>query len=103
MDATPSAPRPCPYPGLDAFTDADSEYFYGRERLIDEILRVLAVDGHGGPLAVVGRSGAGKSSLLQAGLLPAIKAGRLDMAGSRYWPQLVMCGRSRYSPGVVIK
>lgn len=85
-----SPARPCPYPGLDAFTAADTDYFYGRERLVGEILRVLAADGHDGPLAIVGRSGAGKSSLLQAGLLPAIKAGRLDVPGSRHWPQLVM-------------
>jgi WD40 repeat protein len=90
MEVPGSALRPCPYPGLDAFTAADSEYFYGRERLVGEILRVLAADGHGGPLVVVGRSGAGKSSLLQAGLLPAIKAGGLDVPGSRHWPQLVM-------------
>jgi WD40 repeat protein len=90
--ATPSSPYSCPYPGLEAFTAADTRYFHGRERLVDEILRVLAADGHGGPLAVVGRSGAGKSSLLQAGLLPAIRAGRLEAAvpGSRQWPQVVM-------------
>jgi WD40 repeat protein len=88
--ASRSAPRPCPYPGLDAFTADDAKYFYGRERLTGEILSVLASRERNGPLAIVGRSGAGKSSLLQAGLLPAIKAGRLDVAGSRYWPQLVM-------------
>lgn len=90
MEATPAAPRPCPYPGLDAFTAANTEYFYGRQRLVDEILRLLGAGGHRGPLAVVGRSGAGKSSLLRAGLLPAIRAGELDVPGSRYWPQLVM-------------
>lgn len=89
-EPAPSVPRPCPYPGLEAFTADDTDYFYGRERLVNEVLRVLAADGHDGPLAIVGRSGAGKSSLLQAGLLPAIKAGRLDVPGSRHWPQLVM-------------
>lgn len=90
LEPAPSASRPCPYPGLEAFTADDTDYFYGRERLVDEVLRVLAADGPGGPLAIVGRSGAGKSSLLQAGLLPAIRAGRLDVPGSRHWPQLVM-------------
>lgn len=90
--ATPPAPRSCPYPGLEAFTAADARYFRGRERLVDEILRVLAADGRRGPLAVVGRSGAGKSSLLQAGLLPALKDGRLEAAvpGARHWPHVVM-------------
>lgn len=84
---------PCyPYPGLDAFTAEAADYFYGRERLVDEILRLLAVGGRSGPLAIVGRSGVGKSSLLRAGLLPAINAGRLDshVPGVRHWPQLVM-------------
>jgi WD40 repeat protein len=85
-------PRPCPYPGLGAFTAVDARYFYGRERLVNEILGVLGTHGRSGPLAVVGRSGAGKSSLLQAGLLPAIRDGRLDTAvpGSRHWPQVLM-------------
>jgi ABC-type methionine transport system ATPase subunit len=74
---------------LGAFTADDTEYFYGRERLSGEILGVLASGGNG-PLAIVGRSGAGKSSLLWAGLLAAVKTGRLDVPGSRYWPQLVM-------------
>jgi WD40 repeat protein len=87
---TPAALRPCPYPGLDAFTAADAEYFFGRAELVGEILGVLASGGGSGPLAVVGRSGAGKSSLLQAGVLPAVKAGRLEVPGSRHWPQLVM-------------
>lgn len=89
-EATLSEPAICPYPGLDAFTAGQARYFHGRERLVSEILRVLAANRHGGPLAVVGRSGAGKSSLLQAGLLPAIKDGRLDVPGSRHWQQLVM-------------
>lgn len=84
------SPRSCPYPGLDAFTAADAEYFHGRERMIAEILGVLAYGGKHGPLALVGRSGAGKSSLLKAGVLPAIKNGHLHVPGVRYWPQLVM-------------
>lgn len=88
-----AAPLVCPYPGLDAFTAADARYFHGRERLVDEILRVLQdqrTDSRGGPLAIVGRSGAGKSSLLQAGLLPAIRDGRLEVPGSRHWRQVVL-------------
>lgn len=85
-----SAPRPCPYPGLDAFSADGAEYFYGRERITEEILSILGSGGQRAPLTIVGRSGAGKSSLLMAGLLPEIKTGRLEIPGSRYWPQLVM-------------
>jgi hypothetical protein len=82
--------QPCPYPGLGAFTAQETRYFHGREQLVDEVLRSLTAAGDDGPLAVVGRSGAGKSSLLQAGLLPAIRAGRLAVPDSRYWSQLVV-------------
>lgn len=90
--APEASPRPCPYPGLGPFTEANARYFFGRERLVGEILGALAIRGHRGPLVVVGRSGAGKSSLLRAGLLPAIRNGSLATAapGSRYWPQVVM-------------
>jgi hypothetical protein len=44
----------------------------------------------GGPLMVVAPSGAGKSSLLNAGLLPAVERGALPAAGSRHWPRIVL-------------
>ena len=48
---------------------ADAEYFFGRERLVAELVARLV----GAPLlAVVGPSGSGKSSVLRAGLLPAL-------------------------------
>lgn len=85
----PVSSGPCPYPGLEAFTANEAAYFYGRERLIAGVLDDLAVPGRE-PLAIVGRSGAGKSSLLCAGVLPAIKDGRLNVEGSRHWRQVVM-------------
>jgi ABC-type cobalamin/Fe3+-siderophores transport system ATPase subunit len=41
------------------------------------------------PLVLVGASGSGKSSLLRAGLLPALSAGTLLVPGSRTWPRLL--------------
>ena len=82
--------RPCPYPGLSAFTSADARYFFGRERIVADALGTVARRVDAGPVALIGRSGSGKSSLLQAGLLPAIKVGRLGVPGSRNWPQLVI-------------
>src|SRR5581483_1224546 len=62
-----TAPRPdvCPYKGLAPFGEADAELFFGRERLVDEL--VARVD-ESSLLALVGPSGSGKSSLLAAGL-----------------------------------
>ncbi|MGW2639616.1 caspase, EACC1-associated type [Streptomyces sp. NPDC001348] len=85
------APGPCPYPGLDAFTVDDADFFHGREELVDELLRGCrqAVE-QGRPLAVVGPSGAGKTSLLQAGLLAALRAGSPLLPGSAAWPCAVL-------------
>ena len=73
-----------PYKGLRAFTEADSADFYGRERLVDRIVEVLArTDSAGQIAAVVGPSGIGKSSAVRAGLLPALRKGAV--AGSEQW------------------
>lgn len=63
---TPEAP---PFKGLSPYEEADAELFFGRERLVDELVARLAETPF---LAVVGASGSGKSSLLRAGLLPAM-------------------------------
>jgi hypothetical protein len=64
-------PMARPYKGLAAFQESDARYFYGRERYVDELAgKVLRV-----PLiAVLGRSGAGKSSLVRAGLIPRLRS-----------------------------
>ncbi|MCM2316024.1 MAG: protein kinase [Thermoanaerobaculia bacterium] len=56
-----------PYPGLTAFTEADVEYFFGREAEVEALWKKLARPPR--LLAVVGPSGAGKSSFLRAGVL----------------------------------
>jgi WD40 repeat protein len=60
-----------PYVGLAAFQPEDSERFFGRERLVLDVLDRLAEHRL---LAVFGVSGAGKSSLLRAGVLPRARA-----------------------------
>jgi WD40 repeat protein/DNA-binding winged helix-turn-helix (wHTH) protein len=57
-----------PYPGLAAFTEDDAEFFYGRE---DEVAKTWRRLTSRRLLAVIGPSGVGKSSFLQAGLIPA--------------------------------
>ncbi len=63
-----------PWPGLVAFTEELQQFFYGREDEADELLRRVG----GKNLTVLfGQSGLGKSSLLQAGLFPRLRAARL--------------------------
>jgi len=74
----------CPYPGLAAFSQDHARWFFGREQVTAELLSILVERLAGtGPLLVVGPSGTGKSSLLQAGLLAALSEGRLPGSTSR--------------------
>ena len=75
----------CPFKGLAPFEASDAEFFFGRERLVGELTARLA---DSALLAVVGASGSGKSSLLRAGLLPALAAGALP--GSERWRHVLM-------------
>jgi hypothetical protein len=66
-----------PYRGLDAFGEADAGFFFGRDSAVDDVLGRLAncasrADG-AGLLVLSGVSGAGKTSLLQAGVLPRLR------------------------------
>ena len=80
----------CPYLGLVPFEERDARVFYGRSELVAQLVqRLLArLDGTG-ILLVAGESGAGKSSLLRAGLMPRLAAGALG-AGSERWPRRVI-------------
>lgn len=74
--SVPIAPNTdvCPYRGLRAFDEADAEFFFGREGDVQRLLERLKGTRF---LAVLGPSGSGKSSLVRAGLVPALKNGRL--------------------------
>jgi WD40 repeat protein len=75
-----------PYRGLLPFEQDDEEVFYGRQRLTTELAVTLERQMTGGGIVVVtGASGAGKSSLLRAGLLPMLARG-VQVAGSEKWP-----------------
>ncbi len=72
-------PGGCPYPGLSGFDAASERWFFGRERMVTELVaRVAGRLRDGGPLVLVGASGSGKSSLLRAGLLPALARGEVS-------------------------
>jgi hypothetical protein len=69
----------CPYRGLDAFREEDSAFFFGRgsaddpKSPIGELVRKVREHPF---VMVIGRSGSGKSSLIYAGLLPALRRER---------------------------
>lgn len=85
--APPSRPagHECPWRGLASYDVGDARWFAGRERLVAELLARTA---SARLVAVVGASGSGKSSLLRAGLLAGLAAGRLP--GSETWRTTVM-------------
>ncbi len=70
--AVPRAMAPNPYKGLRAFEEGDAPDFFGREELVEQLVERV-----GGTrfLAVVGPSGSGKSSVVRAGLVPALRRG----------------------------
>ncbi|HEX6207882.1 MAG TPA: BTAD domain-containing putative transcriptional regulator [Actinomycetota bacterium] len=73
-----------PYKGLRPFLEADAVDFFGREALTERLLDRMREGGVGSKfLAVVGPSGSGKSSVVRAGLLPALRHGALP--GSDRW------------------
>ncbi len=63
-----------PYKGLRAFEEADAVHFFGREALVRRLLVELSRPG-GRFLTVIGPSGSGKSSVVKAGLIPALRRG----------------------------
>jgi WD40 repeat protein/DNA-binding SARP family transcriptional activator/type II secretory pathway predicted ATPase ExeA len=75
----------CPYKGLARFEPDDAGFFFGRERLVAELVTHLV---GAGLVGVVGPSGSGKSSLVRAGLLPALADGVLP--GSDRWRQVLV-------------
>src|SRR5947209_7911821 len=71
------APLPateCPYRGLLAFEPENRDYFFGREEVVQELLGRLTP---GRLVAVVGASGSGKSSVLRAGVIAAVRNGEV--------------------------
>jgi WD40 repeat protein/DNA-binding SARP family transcriptional activator len=73
-----------PYKGLRAFEEADATDFFGREALVARLIATMGESTDASRLlAVVGPSGSGKSSVVDAGLLPAVRAGAV--AGSDQW------------------
>src|SRR5262245_46760946 len=69
-----------PYLGLDTFDESDAGLFFGRDSDIQRLIEKLKTTRF---LAVIGASGSGKSSLVRAGLVPALR--RNSLPGSGEW------------------
>ena len=88
LEQLPPEPGDPPYRGLTAFYESDAAHFFGRERLVARLAGRLSTASF---LGVIGDSGSGKSSLVRAGLLPALRSGQpfedgsLPPAGSARW------------------
>lgn len=74
-----------PYMGLAAFTEKDAEFFFGRKKLVEGLEEALRARPRF--LLVMGPSGSGKSSVVQAGLIPRLRKG--SVPGSDRWGIIV--------------
>ena len=100
----PDEPAPAlgspPFKGLQHFDESDADLFFGREMLTAKLVARLASllperqdQTRGRFMAVVGASGSGKSSLVRAGLIPALRRSE-HLAGDSLPPRVVRPGRS---------
>jgi tetratricopeptide (TPR) repeat protein len=79
IEDLPPEPGDPPFQGLQYFDESDAERFFGREELTARIVGRLSKAPF---LAVIGASGSGKSSLLRAGVIPALRRGERLADGS---------------------
>src|SRR5256885_12875458 len=70
-----------PFPGLRPFDFEESHLFFGRDGQSEQLISKLGATHF---LAVVGTSGSGKSSLVRAGMMPALLGGFMSSAGSNW-------------------
>jgi WD40 repeat protein len=82
-----------PYLGLRAFAESDRELFFGRDGLTAKLISRLAEPRPNRFLAVVGPSGSGKSSVIQAGLVPALRTGAIPGSADWYFTAMTPGGR----------
>src|SRR5258706_13070893 len=72
----------CPYKGLDVFEEEDAELFFGREKLVNDLVGRVK---ESRTVFITGPSGSGKSSLVRAGLIHALKQGAIKSLHSERW------------------
>ena len=85
---------PNPYKGLRAFEESDVDDFFGREALTQHLVEQLAEDvSFKRFLAVVGPSGSGKSSVVKAGMIPALRRDALPGSAQWYFAEMTPTGQ----------
>lgn len=82
-ESVASAEEVCPYQGLFPFNEENASFFFGRDDLIEDLVRAVEKDCM---TALIGASGSGKSSVVRAGLLPRLQ----DNAGGMHWEAILM-------------
>lgn len=92
-DEVDPASIPNPFKGLEAFQQTDAHLFFGRETLVQKLVESVNPQRLTRFVAVVGASGTGKSSLVRAGLIPALRAGRIP-GGERWHVLMITPGAS---------
>jgi len=99
LDEDAPAPGEPPFKGMEYFTEDDAGKFYGRELLTARLAGKLR--GTRFLPIIIGSSGSGKSSVIRAGLIPALKRGEplvddtLPPAGSEHWPVYILTPTTR--------
>ncbi|HVN16584.1 MAG TPA: ATP-binding protein, partial [Anaerolineales bacterium] len=93
--STTFQPKPfdgcCPYKGLDVFEEEDAELFFGREKVVDDLVSRVK---ESRTVFITGPSGSGKSSLVRAGLIHALRGGAIqDLHSERWLYETVKPGR----------
>ncbi|MBV8107921.1 MAG: TIR domain-containing protein, partial [Hyphomicrobiales bacterium] len=73
-----------PYRGLLPFREQDAGLFFGRERFVKELVQKVGQRSAANVVAVIGRSGSGKSSIVYAGLIPALRREK-GLDGQAVW------------------
>ncbi|UCH61470.1 MAG: hypothetical protein JSV61_08290, partial [Anaerolineales bacterium] len=82
LEELPPAPGMPPFMGMQYFDEHDADLYFGRELLTARLVGRLGEPDGRRFLAVVGASGSGKSSLVRAGLVPALRRGEVLVDGS---------------------
>ena len=95
----PKPPEPWrainPYRGLVALEEQDADFFFGRERETAEVINHMILK-PGRLVTLVGNSGVGKSSLVQAGVIGSLKRQRWP-GGGHAWPDALKDSRALVS------
>ncbi|QIS22309.1 hypothetical protein [Nocardia terpenica] len=93
-DTALAANSVCPYLGLAPYGIDDSDRFFGRDKHIAELVSVtkdaLRPASGNAVVSLIAASGAGKSSLLRAGLIPAARRGSLRLDSGETWSAILV-------------